>query len=95
MHSEPPGDGTRTLQRVELARVALECETFSVANLYPTVLPSSNAMSLGTKDEVWEQGKLSILQELNRSDTSDVLLGYGVQSPTGEERFKYRADRLA
>lgn len=90
LHSAPPGKGVRTLQRVEIAQVALACNTYSVANLYPAVLPNSNALSQGTQDEVWEQGREDILRELIRSDTKDVLLGYGVQVPIGEQRFKYR-----
>lgn len=90
MHSAPPGSGVRTLQRIELARVALGCQTYSVANLYPSVLPNSNALSRGSEAEVWERGRKETLREIARTDTKDVLLGYGVHEPVGEQRLKFR-----
>lgn len=90
MHSAPPGNGVRTLQRVELAKDMLACDTYSVANLYPAILPDSNALSSVTDDTIWEIGKQSIAAEINRSDTEDVLLGFGVQLPTGTQRQNYR-----
>lgn len=100
LHSNPPGNGIRTLQRVDLARDTLGCDTYSVANLYPKVLANSNALSFTTDVSAWTLGRESIVAELTRADTTDVLLGFGVQLPSGEQRQHYRqqlswlADRL-
>jgi hypothetical protein len=90
LHSRPVGTGNATLRRVEIARRALGCDSYSVANLYPTVLPNVNALSSAAADHIWEVGREEIQRELECTRTTDVLLGYGVQLPAGENRQRFR-----
>lgn len=41
--------------------------------------------------EVWTAGRKEIMQELDRTETTDVLLGYGTQLATGSQRQHHRA----
>lgn len=89
LHSDPPRDGTRTLRRVETARDFLGCNSLSVANLFPAVLPNTNTFPLLDDEAIWEQGRAGILDALNLADTAAVLLGHGVSPPTGQQRQNY------
>ncbi len=91
LHSRPPGDGRRTLSRVEIARDTLECGSFSIANLYPRSLSDVTEVSGRSGSDVWSEGRKEIAQALRRPNTTDVLLGYGIQEPTGEQRTHHRA----
>ena len=90
LHSRPPGDGERTLSRIELARAALGCGSFSVTNLYPASLPNTGALSLSANLDVWQLGRDEVSRDLRRTDTTDILLGYGVKPPTGTQRHAFR-----
>lgn len=89
LHSAPLGDGTRTLRRVETARDFLGCESTTVANLYPAVLPNTNIFPTLDDDQAWEQGRAGIVDALDLDDTVAVLLGYGVRPPAGPQRQNY------
>lgn len=90
LHSQPLGDGRRTLQRVELARSSLSCTSYSVANLYPAPLADVNAMADFENRDTWQLGRDEVTRAVSRADTTDVLLGYGVQFPTGVNRRRFR-----
>ena len=89
LHSLPAGSGERTKARIEIARRALNCSSATVANLYPARLANVNAIGISDHD-VWALGREEIDRELRRSDTTDVLLGFGVQEPSGEARRIFR-----
>jgi hypothetical protein len=89
LHSLPIGAGERTKSRIEIARRALSCSSATVANLYPARLADVNAIG-GSGDEIWALGRGEIGRELRRPDTTDVLLGFGVQEPSGEARRSFR-----
>lgn len=91
LHSPPSGAGTRTLQRVEIARAQLGCRSFSIANLYPETLRDVTQLNGRLNVSTWMMGRVHLERELSRSDTTDVLLGYGVQAPTGASREAYHA----
>lgn len=91
LHSLPPGSGTRTLQRVDIAQRVLGCATSAIANVYPAVLPNTKALSGELSMKVFDEGRALIRRELDREETSDVLLAYGVQLPTGSSRDVFRA----
>ncbi|WP_314645677.1 hypothetical protein [uncultured Microbacterium sp.] len=91
LHSLPVGTGARTLSRIEIAREALGCTSASVANLYAAPLPNSNLLNLSGMEAAWQAGRDEIARELYRADTTDVLLGYGVQLPTGDQRVVFQA----
>ncbi|MGO1840334.1 MAG: hypothetical protein ACTIJN_11490, partial [Microbacterium gubbeenense] len=56
LHSRPAGDGARTLRRVDIARKSLECESFSVANIYPATLGDVNQIPDLDESDVWAAG---------------------------------------
>lgn len=89
LHSLPMGSGVRTLNRVDIARQVLGLDSFSIVNLYPARLPSSGGTS--AEPAIWQAGRADIEAEFNREDSADVLLGYGVQSPSGPSRPLYAA----
>lgn len=89
LHSAPTGGGTRTLRRVDTAREFLGCDSTTVANLYPAVLPNTNAFPVLDDESVWEQGRTGILGALDLAGAAAVLLGYGVSPPTGRQRHNY------
>lgn len=91
LHSLPTGSGVRTLRRVEVARQAIECETSSIVNVYPAELPDSNALNNEVPTTTFDRGRELIRQALDMETTSDVLLAYGIQLPTGANRHAYRA----
>jgi len=89
LHSEPAGSGALTLGRVELACNALNFASFTVANLYPAVLPNTNTFPKIKDDPVWASGRDRILDFLDAESTEAVLLGYGVSPPSGVQRRNY------
>lgn len=91
LHSLPMGSGVRTLRRVEIAQQALGCRSSSVVNVYPAILPDSNALNDESSPETFDRGRELIRQALDLEATSDVLLAYGIQLPTGASRHAYRA----
>ncbi len=90
LHSLPSGSGDRTKGRIDIARRVLSCATVSTVNLYPARLVDVNAMS-DPVGAVWELGRSEIERELQRPESTDVLLGFGVQAPTGHARRSFRA----
>lgn len=91
LHSPPLGSGIRTLRRVDIAREALGCAKVSVANLYAFPLSNANRLASEGMSEGWEQARDDIRRALMVTDTSDVLLAYGIQSPSGTQRDLHRA----
>jgi hypothetical protein len=89
LHSLPVGSGERTKSRIEIARRALSCSSATVANLYPTQLADVNAIG-NSGEKVWALGREEIYREISRSDTTDILLGFGVQEPSGDARRRFR-----
>lgn len=77
------------MTRVDIARRILGCETASVANLFPARLVDVNALGRAQND-VWALGRAEIERELDRPDSTDILLGFGVQEPGGEARHRFR-----
>lgn len=90
LHSLPAGSGERTRSRIEVARRALNCSSATITNLYPAQLTDVNAIGSPSND-VWALGREEILQEISRADTTDVLLGFGVQEPSGDARHSFRS----
>lgn len=91
LHSLPVGSGVRTLRRVEIAQQALGCRSSSIVNVFPAVLPDSNALNDEVSTDTFDRGRELIRQALDLEATSDVLLAYGIQLPTGANRLAYRA----
>lgn len=90
LHSLPVTSGERTRRRVDLARRALDCESAVIANLYPRRLENVNALqSVLAEPFGWTAGRDEIAVALADGAT-DVLLGYGVQQPTGPSRVPYQ-----
>lgn len=89
LHSLPLGAGARTLARVDVARRMLGLDTYSVANLYPEPLASSGCVA--DDAAVWSAGRRDVERELARTDSTDVLLGYGVSLPSGPARALHRS----
>lgn len=91
LHSLPAGSGVRTLRRVEIAQQALGCRSSSIVNVFPSILPDSNALNDEVSTDTFDRGRELIRQALDLEATSDVLLAYGIQLPTGANRQAYRA----
>ena len=91
LHSLPLTSVVRTRTRVDVVRRVLGCESASIVNLYPRAIANVNAVGLGVDDGVIVRGRADIARALDRVDTTDVLLAYGVQLPTGEARKPFRA----
>ncbi|MFV9423256.1 hypothetical protein [Microbacterium sp. S1037] len=90
LHSLPVTAGARTLDRVDLARRTLGCSTAIVANLYPATLRNVGALhGITANEKVWQTGRSDILNALN-GEATDVLLGFGVQLPTGQNRALFK-----
>lgn len=89
LHSLPASSGERTKSRIEIARRALNCSSATVVNLYPARLTDVNQITV-SNDHVWALGREEIQREISRSTTTDVLLGYGVQEPSGDARHAFR-----
>lgn len=90
LHSLPAGTGARTTSRIEIARRALGCSSAAIANLYPARLADVNAIGESDND-VWALGREEIHREIKRADTTDVILGFGVQEPSGDARRSFRS----
>jgi len=96
LHSPPLGDGARTLARVTIARDALGCDSASIANLYAAPLANVNAFESSPHGggDAWKRARILMRRELARADATDVLLAYGVQSPSGDHRLAF-AEQLS
>lgn len=90
LHSLPVGAGERTKSRIEIARRALNCSSAAIVNLYPAQLADVNAIGV-PRGDVWALGREDIFREISRADTTDVLLGFGVQEPSGDARRSFRS----
>lgn len=90
VHSRPQGSCAFTRGRVDIARAALGCASATVVNLYPEPLANVNELT-DPSDEIWTRGRHEISRELHRPETTDVLLGYGVQTPAGSARSAFRS----
>lgn len=90
LHSRPVSSGAATLRRVDIARRALHCDAAVVANLVAARLTDVNALNTSTEFEAWARGRDDIQRALDESGTTDVLLGYGVQQPSGDQRIMFR-----
>lgn len=91
LHSLPATSGARTRDRVDLARRTLGCSSVVIANLYPAQLAGVTALhSLESAASVWAAGRQEISSALAGGAT-DVLLGFGVQTPNGVNRAPYVA----
>lgn len=92
LHSEPLGGGTRTLNRVDLARRILGQSTYRVANIFPRPIKGTNELGeLLEESDTWNAGRQDILTALAGNDVRHVLLGYGVNVPSGPQRSAFRA----
>jgi hypothetical protein len=94
LHSLPQGSGSITKRRVALAGDALNCSSHEIANLYPAPLADVAALSELADADVWRQGRKEIERAICSDATTDILLGYGVQQPSGQQRYFYQ-DQLA
>lgn len=91
LHSEPLGSGTRTINRVRLAQQVLGQKAFTIVNVFPGALRGTNELNtVPVASVAWQESRAQILEALERQDVSDVLLGYGVNLPTGSHRLGYR-----
>ncbi|GAB3631670.1 hypothetical protein GCM10027421_10230 [Microbacterium shaanxiense] len=90
LHSRPTGSGAITRRRVEGVCAALGCDSFEIVNLYAAELPTSGSLGAATSSLAWTEGRSEIERAVHSSDTKAVLLGYGVRSPTGPQRTRYR-----
>ena len=88
--SNPPlTAGVRTMNRVELARKLLHCDSVTVANLFPLAThQSGDIRSSGVDPARWLDARPSIIDSLDGAST--VLLAYGVSEPSGEARLHFR-----
>lgn len=89
--SNPPSQtsGTRTLNRVELAREVLGFERARLVNLF--ALPSYRSgglTELGGRAEGWAAARPEIERGLAEADA--VLLAYGATEPSGPARIHFR-----
>lgn len=85
----PTGSGARTLARVEIAKELLGFSAVATVNLYAIATPNSREISVaGADEQAWLQVRPEIQRAVARSD--EVLLAYGVASPTGPARWLYR-----
>lgn len=90
LHSLPSGAGVITRRRVEIASEALGCSTSSIANVFPARLNNVNALPEASSEAIWALGREELRRELHRGETTDVLLGFGIQEPSGAPRTHYR-----
>lgn len=91
LHSLPAGDGSPSRARVDSARRALGCGSSSIVNLYPKVLAGANLLNQNVGDPgVWASGRSAIRSAILAPGASDVLLGYGLQLPSGAGRQPFR-----
>lgn len=91
--SPPTTDGTRTLRRLELARVCLGFDEVTVVNLFPLPTYRTGDISrLGMDDSVWHSARPSV--EAAMKTASALLLGYGITEPAGLARRHHR-DQVA
>lgn len=91
LHSEPLGLGVQTLRRVDIARRALDLTGTVVANIFPRGLRGTNELGRQTEiDSAWADGRDLITGVLDADAVTDVLLGFGVNPPSGPQRGPYR-----
>jgi len=92
--SNPPlTSGTRTLNRVDLARRVLSCDAVSIANIFPLATHRTGAVAaVGIERDTWLGARASISASLDGA--SKVLLAYGVQEPSGMARLHFREQVL-
>lgn len=91
LHSLPTGDGSPTLSRVDAVRRVLDCDSSAVTNLYPAPLANVNGLNRHPGEPtIWDSGRADIRAALSSTVLTDVLLGYGVQVPSGEARELFR-----
>lgn len=78
--------GTRTLNRVELARRLIGCSALQIVNLYHA--PRRDVNELGDPEDlpVVQDWKLRLQREMAKVPGGDVLLAYGVQEPLKSRR---------
>jgi len=91
LHSPSLTSGQRTLSRVALAADLLDCATYSVTNLWPSPMRDVTKLnSVLVPGIPLVVGRSQIRSELESPTTTDVLLAYGVQLPTGSARAYFR-----
>lgn len=89
----PLTSGARTRARVELARGLLGFESVQVANLF--ALPTrdlAGIVTAGDTEHGWSAARTTLAHRLPA--VGGVLLGYGVQAPSGSARQRFR-DQVA
>lgn len=86
----PLTDGSMTRKRVEaLARILGE-PTVTIENVFPVATSRSGDIStIGADPQVWLDHRQQLAQHLATS--RKVLLGYGIQEPSGPARLHHRA----
>jgi hypothetical protein len=86
----PLTSGTRTRGRVELARSLLGFDSIIHSNLF--ALPThdlAGVAAVGATEEGWLEARHQLVEQVARADAA--LLGFGVQSPSGDARRWFRA----
>lgn len=85
----PTGDGARTLARVDCAKELLGISEVSTVNLFGIATPHSRAISeVGEDVGGWLECRPRL--ELALAVSTDVVLAYGVSSPTGRARRHFQ-----
>ncbi|WP_374109374.1 DUF1643 domain-containing protein [Curtobacterium citreum] len=92
--SNPPRtSGVRTLNRAAKASLILDFDSFSLTNLISVPTHSTGEISaLAAEEEAWIQSRSQLVEAL--SESSGVLLAYGIGAPTGPARH-HHADQIA
>lgn len=90
LHSLPAKTGAITRGRVESICDFLHCDSYEIVNLYAAELPNSKSLDTAESKQGWSDGRREIERALRASGTKEVLLGYGVQQPSGVQRALYR-----
>jgi hypothetical protein len=86
----PETSGSRTLARTELARQLLGLDAVDLGNLF--ALRTRSAVELpdvACQQDGWLSARAGLIDGLSRAD--GVLLGYGVQAPTGVAGDHFRS----
>lgn len=86
----PLTSGMRTRGRVELARSLLGFDSIVHGNLFafPT-RDLAGVAAVGATEEGWLEARQQLVEQVARADAA--LLGFGVQSPSGNARRWFRA----
>lgn len=90
LHSIPAKSGAITRGRVESVCDFFDCDNYVIVNLYAAELSNSKSLDAETSELGWWAGRREIERELRGQSTQAVLLGYGVQPPSGVQRAFYR-----